>query len=197
MKSDIDELKEKWKEARRKRVHTSLPVAEVIAAAEGKKRYSLYHQYSNVAILALTSATIVYFFYFQYPLKEAFSQAGIVLMWASPLLRVCFELYSIRKAGMINPADTALKNTDDSLRYFELRRFMNGPVTFVLVASYIVGFYMLTPELLRYVEAVWIIGLDSVFLIGATLMIWQVRKGIKTEMRKLKELVELRASLVA
>ncbi len=195
MKLEIDELRNRWKHAREEHAGDARSARAVIAAVEERKRYSIYHQYGKIAILATTAAVIVYFLYFLRPFGEPLSRIGTVLMWASPLARVIFELYSIRCAAMIRLTDTTQEAAGNAVRYYGVRKFMNGPVTVSLVVLYMVGFYLLTPELLKYVAAKWVISLDVVFLIGAGLLIWQARKGIAKEMRKVREIVDLRNEL--
>ncbi len=196
MKLEIDELKNRWKEARGKMPAKPASADKIIEMAENKRKTALSYQYGNVAVMAGTMVIVIVFLHFLYPFGEILSHVGTVMMWGGLLVRITVEFYSITKSRRIQLAEQALKTVGDTVRYYAFRKRVHGPVTVALVVVYIVGFALLTPEMLRYVETKWVIFFDSLFAGAAIFLVWQIRKGIRDELTILKEMVSLKQELV-
>lgn len=80
---------------------------------------------------------------------------------------------------------------------FTISEKIHGPVTIVLIGIYTIGFYMLTPELSRHFDLLWMVIFDFVYVLGAVFLIWQIGKGIKAEMKQLSEIIQLKEEMSA
>ncbi len=117
-------------------------------------------------------------------------------MMAGLIIRIVVELWSSVRSLNINLSEQALKTTDDTLRFYRLRKTIHGPVTYVTVGLYMAGFYMLSPEFSKYIAMPWMIVMDVSFIIGACILIFVIKKGIRKEMLNLSEILELKRELI-
>ncbi len=195
MNSDLDHIKRSWQSAKTNLKAATAPVESIISEAEKKKRRSVYFQYGNIAILTATLGMITAFFYFVAPVQDTMSLAGKWLMIGGLAVRIVIEVFSIFKSAQVDLADAALQSVDSALHYYKFRKRIHGSVTFTIVALYTLGFYILTPEFSRYIELPWLILFDLSYIFGAVFLVWQIRKGIRREMRELEEMVVLKKEL--
>ena len=195
MNGDLDDIKRSWQSAKTNLKAATGSVDTIISQAEKKKQRSVYFQYGNIAILAATLTMITAFFYFVAPVQDALSLVGKWLMIGGLAVRILIEFYSIFKSAQVDLADDALRSVDTTLNYYKFRKRIHGPVTFTIVALYTVGFYILTPEFSRYIELPWLILIDASYVVGAVFLVWQIRKGIRREMRSLEDMVALKKEL--
>lgn len=195
MSTAMDDLQNRWKDAKKNLTAKPRPAHEIIALAKAKKKSTLYHQYGNIGILTMVLVLILGFFYYLFPFQDTLSKAGVAMMAGGLILRIVIEFFSAIKSLRIDLGKTALKTTDDALHYYKLRKTVNGPVTLIIVFIYSAGFYMLTPEFSKYFE-IWIMVLmDVSYLVAAGILIWQIRKGVLGEMKNLSDIVALRKEL--
>ncbi len=195
MQSDFDSLKKNWKNARKTIKYNNLDINEILEKARVRKRNSSKFHWGNIVILTITFIVLCYVMYNHLPFKDILSKIGVGLMVAGLFLRIVVEAVSLYRALQINISHHTLKNTDTTIRFYRLRKIIHGPLTYLTVGMYAAGFYMLTPELLRYVSIIWIIFWDVFFLIGACILIFFIRKGIRKEIKELKEIVDLKNML--
>lgn len=195
MDNEFDNLKNKWKAARPSTSGGASNIAELVDKGEAKKKNAVYHQYGNIIVLTIVLIIISLCFYFFFPFKALLSQVGMFLMVAGLVVRIGVEIFSTIKSGNIQFSDHALKTTTNTLAYYNFRKIVNGPVTISLVITYVVGFYILTPEFIKYVDWRWMLLFDTLFTISGVILIWQIRKGIKKEMEDLRDLVQLQDEL--
>jgi hypothetical protein len=172
-----------------------VPVETLIRRARVKKRSTLYFHYGNIAVLSFTLAMVVLFFYYLFPFQDTLSKAGVAFMAGGLALRILIEIFSTLKSLKIDMSDEALKTTDQTLRFYNFRKKIHGPVTLVIVAFYSAGFYMLMPEFSRHMAGWIIVGLIVAYIVLAVLLIWQIRKGILEEMKNWSEILQLTAEL--
>jgi hypothetical protein len=191
----MDNLHQQWKQARQGVALPSPSVQDIIAKAGKKKRSILYFHYGNIGVLTLTLLIISLFFYFKMPFQRWSSVAGASLMVGGLALRITIEAVSIFKSKRIQLVQDLSRSTEAAIAFYAFRKKIHGPVTISIVGLYMMGFYMLTPEFSNYLSFNRLLFMDISFLIGAALLIWQIRKGIKREMNQLLGLANLKEQL--
>ncbi|WP_424961410.1 hypothetical protein [Ekhidna sp.] len=189
--SDVfDDLKNKWDSARDKNPKPQ-STTELIELSKRKHKSVLYSHYGNTVVLTLTLIMISVFFYYVTPFQDLLSKTGVALMVGGLAIRIVIEIISSEKSKKISLIDSTLNTASITLKFYEFRKKIHGPVTFIIVALYTIGFYMLTPEFSRYLEFKWVILMDVSYVLGAIFLIVQIRKGIKEEMVHLADLKRL------
>jgi hypothetical protein len=184
----MDNLTNRWKEAKIALTPPNETAADLIAEAT-KKKSVLYFHYGNIMVLIITLIVISFFFLKVAHFKTMLSHAGICLMVGALIIRILIEIYSSIKFNTINLEQEVSRTVQEAVRFYTYRKRVHGPVTIGIVASYAIGFYSLSPEFNIYIPLKWMIMMHLSFLLGAVLLIWQIRKGIKKEMRNLNNIV--------
>jgi len=195
MNSSIDDFKNQWQSARQKVKAPTGSGPALIAQAKSRKRKSLYFHYGNLVVLILSLIAITYIFQYYLGFRNNLSHWGVGLMLTSLGLRILIELFSLIRWMKIAISDHTLKNTDDSLAFYRFRQRIHGPVTLSIVAAYSLGFYLLTPEFYQHIPLPYLILMDLSYLLGAAIILWQVRKGIQRELQQLREIVAVREQM--
>ena len=195
MDSEFDNLKNQWRATRKNVVATPSLIGELVSKAEAKKKNAVYHQFGNITVLTIVLIMISLCFYYFFPFRELLSRFGMFLMVAGLVIRIGVEIFSTIKSKNIRFSDHALKTTTNTLSYYNFRKTVNGPITISLVVTYVVGFYILTPEFIKYVDWRWMLLFDILFTISGVILIWQIRKGIRKEMDDLRGMVQLQEEL--
>ena len=192
----MDELTNSWQKARAATAATpTAPPAAWLATAQRRQRGSLAFQYGNALVLVLTLVGVGLFFIYVAPLHTPLSHTGIFLMLGSLAVRIGTELRSITKGRRIQLGQAAAQTTRQTVAYYRFRQQVHGPVTLLTVGLYTLGFYALTPEFSHYLALRWVVAMDVFYLVGASLLIWQIRRGIHKELRQLAELAGLAQEL--
>lgn len=195
MSNELDMLKQLWSDAKRSLPTTKVAPDQLIAAAEKKRKNALYAHYGNIMILLAVLAGVIVFFFFLYPFNDLLSRTGVSMMVGGLVVRIAIETISIANFQRINMADQTLKATSDSLDFYHFRRSIHGPVTVFLVGIYLVGMFLLLPEVAKYVPMEWI-GMFVVLAISGTIVLIRlIGKGIREEMNDLWTVVELKKRL--
>ncbi|WP_425390445.1 hypothetical protein [Ekhidna sp.] len=198
MDDELNKLKSQWKEVKASTKSSTLTIDEVREQARKKKRNVRYSHYGNMSILIITLIIISLFFYHVTPFQDLLSKIGVALMIGGLALRILIEWVSVVKSKQIDSTHEALKNINSALKFYKFRKKIHGPITVTIVSLYTLGFYMLTPEFSKYIELHWMIIMDVGYVIGALILITQIRKkGIKVEMNDLEELIELKNEITA
>jgi hypothetical protein len=196
MKDELSDIRALWQTAKESTPQPLQTAADIIAKAQSKKKSSLYQHYGNAGILGGWVIMIVVFFYYLFPFRDALSQAGVHLMVGGMALRIVVEIISIYRFLKIDLSDQTLKATQDSVEFYDFRRTVNGPVTYMLVGIYMVGFFMLTPECSKYMGKIGILTFDFVAIGIAIVLVRVIGKGIRQEMEDLWMVIELRKKLM-
>lgn len=191
----MNELKEIWRSAKGNTSHVNISIDRLIEKAELKRRKTLSAHYGNIGILTLVAIMIILCFRFFFPFQEALARTGIGLMIGGLIIRIGIEMFSIMKSKKIRISDTTAQATDDTIAFYQFRKKIHGPVTLIIVVLYIIGFYMLSPEFSKHMPVNALIIMDIGFLVGALLLAWVIRSGIRQELEDLQELVEIRKQL--
>ena len=191
----MDELFKQWNEGKAT-MKPSSHADEIIQLAKRKKKSILDFHYGNIVVLSITFIVIGLFFFYVTPFRDTLSRIGVGLMLGGLLLRIIIEVFSIMKSKKVQLTNDSSSATDDAISFYAFRKKIHGPVTITIVGLYMLGFFFLSPEFSRYIAMKWMIIMDGSFVIGAFILIWVIRKGIKDEMRNLEELIEVRKGMV-
>lgn len=194
MNNEIDEWKKLWQQGKTAIVPEKNS-GDIQLKAVAKKRSSLYAQYSTVGILTGTMITVYIFFIVLYPYQNLLSNIGIWIMIGSLAVRVAIELYSITRMKTIAIADSAVKNIEHTIKYYTMRKTIHGVITYTIVALYTIGFYLIMPEFSKHAPAYLSIFLCIFYPAGAAILITQIKKGIKKEIRDIADLIQLQQQL--
>ena len=191
----MDNLHQQWKKAREGVELPSLSALDIITRADQKKKSILYFHYGNIAILTLTLLVISLFFYYIMSFQKWTSIVGAMLMMGGLALRIIIEIVSSYQSKRIELLQDVSQTTEAAIAFYTFRKKIHGPVTITIVALYMIGFYLLTPEFSEYFSFNILLLMDVSFLIGAIILIWLIRKGIKKEMEQLLGLTYLNEQL--
>lgn len=196
MSDSLNDLKNKWDEAKTAQPVQSTDAKTLIARSQKKLKGAVNIHLGNIAILAITLLGISSFFLFIAPFKETLSQIGIFLMTGGLLLRIAIECYSIYRSSKVNVAEAAVIANEKTLSFHAYRKRIHGSVTVGILLAYTIGFYLLTPEFANYFTTNQVILLDISYLGAAAIFGYSIRKAIKTEMKLLDELKDLQGQLL-
>jgi hypothetical protein len=191
----MDDITKKWKEARAAIEAPPNSVAALITSARKKNQSVLFFHYGNIIILTMVLIMISAFFFYRTPFRDVLSKTGVAMMVLGLFLRIIIEGFSAIKYSRIHFTHDALAATSETVSFYKFRKTIHGPVTIAIVAAYIAGFYFLTPEFSRYISLIWMIIMDVLFIPGAIILAWQIRKGIHKEMQTLTALIALQGQL--
>jgi len=191
----MDNLANRWKEAKTGINLPNKTAADLMVEATKKKKSVLYFHYGNIIVLMITLIVISFFFLKIAHFKTMLSHAGICLMVGSLMVRIVIEIYSSIKSKTINLEQEVSRTAQETVRFYTYRKTVHGPFTIGIVALYTIGFYLLSPEFSIYIPFKWMIMMHLSFLVGAVVLIWQIRKGIQKEMKNLNNIVELSREL--
>ena len=192
----MDDLKDLWNDSRSNLKVQEDNTEQLIMKAEKKKKSNYYFHLLNIFILTTTLVGISLFFYYVAPLKTLLSRTGMALMTGSLLIRIGIEVMSSIKSSKIDLTKDALNATEDALEFFNYRKRIHGLITLIIVALYTFGFYMLTPEFSLYLNTVSMILIHVSYVLGAFFLVWQIRNGIRKEMKNLQEIVSLKSEII-
>ena len=195
MENEMDDLKAIWKSAKGQTKQPGISAQALIRQAESKKKQALGAHYGNIAVLSLLVVMLVCCFYFFFPFRDILSRSGVGLMIGGIVIRIGIEIFSVMKSNKVKVSDTTAQATEDTLAFYQFRKKIHGPVTLTIVALYVIGFYMLSPEFSRYIPLSSLVFFDVVFLVAGFVLAWFIRKGIRKELEDLREVVEIRKQL--
>lgn len=196
MSNQLNDLKNRWQDAKDGNQSQSMSLNEIIALSKKKMKSAVNIHIMNIIILIVTLLGISAFFKYVAPFKETVSQIGMLLMVVGLIMRIAIELYSIYRASKINIDHSATNYSDASLMFYQFRKRIHGPVMASILIAYTLGFYMLTPEFSLYLSLQMMILIHVSFLIGAFIVAYSIRKGIRTEMGHLTALLELQNDII-
>src|SRR5690606_17074290 len=142
----MDELKNKWGQAKRAAIANSTPIEVLITKARKKRNSVTNFHYGNIVILTLTLIGISLFFIYVAPFQDTISRIGMFFMLGGLAVRIVVECFSTLKSKKIQLVNETVQTTNDALEYYAFRKKVHGAFTITIVAMYSLGFYMLTPE---------------------------------------------------
>jgi len=193
MKDNFDQLKNSWQEVKKGQLSTdSTTMLQSILKHQAASKHT---HLMNILILSITVIGLMAFFYFLAPMQETLSRVGIVLMIGGLLVRIIIELVSHRKAGQIDYSKNSSFSAKQTSDFFSYRKKIHGPVTFIIITLYTIGFYSLTPEFSNYFSTFWLWMMDGSYLIIGIILFLVIRKGVVQEMKDLQRINDLQSSL--
>jgi hypothetical protein len=191
----MDNLKNRWKEAKGAMVQPFESVEVMIAKARKRKRSILYFHYGNIVVLTATLLVLVYFFYHVVDLRTTLSKVGMYLMLGGLITRILIEVYSSIKSKTMGVTKDAAHTIQAALSFYQFRRKVHGAITYTIVGLYAVGFYLLSPEFSIYLSFKVMLLMHLSFIVGAVVLIGQIRKGIQKELNNLISLQQLKVQV--
>ncbi len=193
MSDGLSDLKNKWMDAREAQSlqMRSEESQKLVALSAKKLKLSIVEHVKTIVVLVLTCVGITLCFIYITPFKEVLSQIGMWLMQGALVLRIAVELYSIVLSSKIKFTDAAVKSNNMALRFYQFRKKVHGLFTLLVVLVYSLGFYLLTPEFLKYLDGTQVLLIDLSYLVGAVIFTFFIRLAIKKEMMVLDDLKAL------
>ena len=195
MKNPFEELQSGWKNSRREINTDQQKIDLLISRAADKRKSNKQFYYGNIFVLVMTLVVLIVVWRQWMPVQELLSRAGIGIMICSLALRIIIEVFSMLKARAIDLVDNASDANRDRISYYRFRKVVHGPVTISLVVAYLIGLFMILPELNLYISTWLIVVFTSAFIVSGLFIIYKVRQSIKDEMENLKFFISIDDSL--
>ena len=178
MSDPINKLKSQWDKAKTSSEPKELNTSDIIASANKKMKSVVYSHYGNILILTLTAIMISYFFYYITPFEQLLSRIGVTMMIGGLLIRITIECFSVFKSKKIDLSETAAKANLETVKFYAYRKKIHGPITIIILISYTIGFYILTPEFSDHLTLNQVILMDGSYVFIAIFLVYSIRKGI-------------------
>ena len=195
MNNEFESLQRKWQKQKTALEDNTSTFEQLISKINSKRKKGLSFHYGNILILGSTLVGLFLFFYNVAPVKELLSRIGVGFMMIGILLRIVIEIFSSVKAKRINKLDTALKATALTIDFYTFRKKIHGAITHIIFVLYLVGFYMISPEFSNYFSLWQMLLMDISCFVIAVFIYFQMRKGIKNELKTLLEIVALKKEM--
>ena len=196
MDNEFKNLQQKWQKQKKELGNSSSSFEEILSKIESKRKKGLSFHYGNIIILLITLFGLFLFFYFVAPVEELLSRIGVGFMMIGILIRIVIEIFSSIKSKKINKLDTALKATELTIDFYKFRKKIHGAIMHIIFIMYLVGFYLISPEFSNYFSLWQMILMDVSCFVIITIIYIQIRKGIKSEMQTLLEIIELKNEII-
>ncbi|GAB4241946.1 MAG: hypothetical protein Tsb0034_19310 [Ekhidna sp.] len=194
MKDPFESYKHQWKDAKSKQPKGLNPT-QLIDLSEKKMKASVQVQIKNIAVLFITLVGLILFFLLVAPLQTLLSHIGIGLMLGGLMVRIIIECYSIARSRAIKLSGSAAEVNDGYLSYHQYRKRIHGNLTVFILIAYTIGFYLLLLEFSLYFSKTGIILMGVSYLGAAMIFGYSIKKAIKTEMKILDRLVDIRMGI--
>ncbi len=196
MDNEFNNLQNKW-ERNKKEIELSNDSLDILySKIKEKEKENYFFYYGTITILLVTLIVILLFFYYVAPVKETLSRIGVGLMISGLLFRILIEIISIYKAKQINNIDNTLKTTENTIKFHQFRKTIHKVIAPIIIILYTIGFYMITPEFSLYIEFWNLVLIDISYVIIAVILFIVIRKGIKKEMQKMTDIIELKNDII-
>lgn len=192
MNMQIDNLKELWNKAKTEGPSADVDIPAIVSKAKSKRRSSIVAHALNIAILAITLVVITLYYFLVMRYRFLLSHVGFGIMFVSLALRIVLEVISMIRAYSIDITDCALRNTEQTVKFVQQRKQIHGLYTIAVVASYMIGFALMGPEIYNNLPLYLFVGIYLFFVVGAYILIIKIRVGILKEMNDLEDLLALR-----
>jgi len=196
MNSEFNKLQSKW-ESDKKEIELSNDSLDILyCKIKEKEKENYFFYYGTITILLATLIVISLFFYYVAPVKETLSRIGVALMISGLLVRIFIEVISIYKARQINNIDNTLKTTENRINFHQFRKTIHNVIAPIIIVLYTIGFYIITPEFSLYIEFWNLVLIDISYVIIGIILFLVIRKSVKKEMQKLRDIMELKNDLM-
>ena len=196
MSRDFEELQRNWEKSKKSIESQTGSFDGLYKKIRSREKENYFFYYGTVAILSITLLAISLFFYYIAPVKEILSRMGAGLMILGLLFRIFIEIISIYKAKRINNLDSTLKTAENTINFHRFRKSIHQIVSPIIIVLYTIGFYIITPEFSLHMKLWNIVLYDISYIVIGIILFIVIRKGVKKEMKKLREIVKLRNELI-
>lgn len=195
--SKFEELGAQWKSQRPPQPNNNEAISQLIAGVQSQQLQSVKTHLLTIAILSITLIIIYCFYLYVARFQEALSISGGILMLTSLAIRIGTEIISLSLLLRIDFSLAASASNLLSIRFHSLRRLINGPIMYITLAAYIVGFFMLSPEFSLHLSNMVVALMDVGFVIGAVILLKYLHKIVNKEKLILAKMRALQDSLDA
>jgi hypothetical protein len=196
MDKDFTSLENAWKKSKKSIQDSEKNVEAIYKKIDQAKGDNVKFYYGTLFILLFTLIGITSFFVFVAPVKELLSRIGASAMIIGLVVRILIEVRSISKLKNIQVDHSTLETIESAIDFHKHRKVIHSIIMPVILVIYSIGFYMLTPEFLKYLSVEMVIFYDVIYLVMILFLFFQFRKGIKKEMTNLELTIDLKKSVV-
>ncbi len=196
MDKDFTSLESAWKKSKNSIQNSEKNVDVIYKKIDQAKGDNVKFYYGTFFILLITLVGIVSFFVFVAPVKELLSRIGAFAMIIGLVIRILIEVQSILNLKKIRVDHSTLETIESAIGFHKLRKTIHSIIMPVILIIYSIGFYMLTPEFLKYLSTEMVIVYDLIYLVMILILFFQFRKGIKKEMINLELTIDLKKSVL-
>ncbi|CAM1343117.1 hypothetical protein [Tenacibaculum amylolyticum] len=192
MNNEFSSLQQQWKNNQQHIAFSASSLNDLHKKIQQKERENYFFYYGTISTLSITLIVISLFFYYVAPVQESLSRIGAGLMITGLIFRIIIEIFSIYKAKRVNKSDSTLTATENLLIFHKFRKTIHQIVAPIVVILYTIGFYLITPEFSKHMPFWRIVLIDVSYVVIGIILFIVIRKGIKKEMVKLQEIIDLK-----
>jgi len=193
--NSFNDLKNSWHNSKGNLAALSNEPDFIIQEAKKSKRKTQGAQIATIIILSITLLGLIAFFSTVARFQDLLSRAGVFLMCGGLLLRIVIEVISLVKSKKLLLDLSAHELTVKMGQYYVYRTKIHGAITYIILALYIIGFYMLTPEFMQHLAMKWVWLMDIGFVFIAVTLFYVIRKGVLEELAVLRRFKDARLTL--
>ena len=196
MSSSFKDLQNKWEDDKKNIDTSSTNFIDLQKKIKQKEKENYFFYYGTISILLFTLISISLFFYYVAPVKEFLSKMGVLLMISGLLFRIFIEIISILKAKKIKVSEDSLKTTQNVIHFHRFRKKIHKIIAPIIITFYTIGFYMITPEFSVYISFNYLLLIDISYLVIAIILYVLIKKGVKKEMQKIADIINLKKQII-
>ena len=192
MSSDFKELRNTWENSKKSLESQSINFDDLYKKIKRKEKENFSSYYGTIIILSITLLVISLFFYYLAPVEKLLSRIGAGLMISGLMFRIIIEIISIYKAKRINNLDSTVTTAENTIKFHQFRKLIHLIVTPIIIGLYTIGFYIITPEFSLYLKPWSVVLIDVSYLFIGVILFIIIRKQVKEEMKKLRDIINLK-----
>ncbi|NRB61025.1 MAG: hypothetical protein HRU50_13930 [Winogradskyella sp.] len=196
MNNSFTSIEDKWKKSKKSIQYSDMNMTSIYEKIGRINSDNIKFYYGTLMILTLTLVVITGFFKFVAPVKDVASIIGAGLMILGLCFRILTELKSISKIKKVQIHENTMQTIEKVIRFHEHRKIIHTIIMPIILLLYTIGFYMITPEFLKYLAVELVILFDAIYLIMIIVLYIQFRKGIKKEMQNIELTFNLKHSVL-
>lgn len=195
MEHDFKDLQSQWQNHKKDIASPKSNMEALYKKIKAKEKSNYFFYYGTITILTMTLIGISLFFYFVAPVQDTLSIIGVTLMITGLAFRIFIELNSIQKAKRMHTIDNVLAATEHTIAFHQFRKMIHNKVAPTIIILYTVGFYMITPEFSRYIDFWLLVWFNVSYVIIGIILFFVIRKGVRKEMVKINEIMQLQQEI--
>ena len=191
MTTNEDHLSQIWHDAKNihKKPTMDLELIKSKASVQKSKINNLLLM--NALIMSITLVVLIWFFTSIAQLQDSLSHWGIGLMTGGLSIRIILEMLSNFYYRKIDLSLDALNSNLTFLRYFKVRKWIQGPFTIFVLICYTIGFHFLIPEFSSYFNETMITLFLITYWLATFIYSFSIYKAVKKEILNYKEIVNV------